>query len=110
MDRLEFCVQGSAEEPYRVVFEKTEGNLNAYCTCPAGANGQYCKHRFRLLSGNPEGLTSGNHSMLERVVSWLVGTDVEAALVELARAEDAQESAKKRLSKAKKMLAEALRG
>lgn len=109
MSRLEFSVQGSASEPYRVVFEKVGDNLNAYCSCPAGANGQCCKHRLRLLSGNPEGVISDSHSLLNDLASWLVGTNVETALVELIRAEDAQNLAKQRLAKAKKLLAAAFR-
>lgn len=108
MERMEFMVQGSEVEPYRVTLERSGSNLNAYCTCAAGSNGQYCKHRFRILSGNPEGLIDPDSGMLCTAVDWLSGTDVEEALCELAKAEDRFESAKKELSKAKKLLAQAL--
>lgn len=53
MEDICFLVQGSAEEPYKVTFKKNGSNLSAYCTCPAGENCQFCKHRFRMaLSGN----------------------------------------------------------
>lgn len=109
MKRFECLVQGSAVEPYKVVFERNGSNLNAFCTCPAGSNGQYCKHRFRILSGNPEGIVSGDLALLPAVVDWLVGTDVEYAIRELSRAEDALSSAKKALKDAKISLAIALR-
>lgn len=109
MNRVEFFVQGSADEPYRVTIEKSVNNLNAFCTCPAGENGQYCKHRFRLLSGNPEGVVTGDLSLLPAIVDWLVGTDVERALQRLSDAEDRCEEAKQTLSSAKKNLAVALR-
>lgn len=109
MDRIEFYVQGSEDEPYRVVIEKDGENLNAYCNCAAGMNGQYCKHRFRILSGNPENLVGDNQHQLGTAVDWLVGTDVEAALSVVARAEDEFEIAKKVLADAKKRLASALR-
>lgn len=108
MERMVFLVQGSEIEPYRVTLEKVEGNLNAYCTCAAGSNGQYCKHRFRILSGNPEGIIGLDSNELRKAVDWLVGTDVEAALKTLVMAEDNFDAAKKELAKAKKLLAQAL--
>ena len=52
MERIDFLVQGSAFHPYEVKFlKRSEKNLSAYCTCPAGDNGQYCKHRFSILEG-----------------------------------------------------------
>lgn len=109
MKRFECFVQGSAAEPYMVLIEKSGSNLNAFCTCPAGSNGQYCKHRFRILSGNPEGMVSGDESLLVAVVDWLVGTDVEQAIGELARAEDALRFAQRAVKSAKINLAAALR-
>jgi uncharacterized Zn finger protein len=108
-DRLEVYVNGSGAEPYRVTIEKLGPNIKAFCTCPAGMNGQWCKHRLRIFSGNAEGVVSGNVERLPHVVDWLVGTDVERALSELALAEDRYSSAKRELSSAKRRLAEALR-
>jgi len=109
MDQMKFMVQGSEEEPYLVTLEREETNLNAYCTCAAGARGQYCKHRFRILSGNPEDLIEPDFPRLRLAVDWLAGTDIEAAIRVLAKAEDSFEKAKADLAKAKKSLAEAMR-
>ncbi|WP_159015717.1 SWIM zinc finger family protein [Cognatiluteimonas profundi] len=109
MTRIEFYVKGSSIDPYKVVFEKIAGNLNAFCTCPAGSNGQVCKHRMRLLSGNAEGLIKGDLALLGTIVDWLVGTDVELALREVALAEDRHSRAAEELFKAKKKLAVSLR-
>ena len=108
MDRMEFVVQGSQAEPYRVILEKHDKNLNAYCTCAAGANGQYCKHRFRILSGNAQGLIDLDSANLCLAVDWLVGTDVEAAISALAKAEDGFAKAKAELAQAKKAVAKAM--
>lgn len=106
MERMEFLVQGGELEPYRVTLEKSGANLNAYCTCAAGANGQYCKHRFRILSGNPEGIVGPDLEMLRLAVDWLVGTDVELTLRGLIAAEDQLISAKRALFKAQGMRAQ----
>ena len=109
MGRLEFLVQGSSPEPYRVIVEKSESNLNGFCTCAAGANGQACKHLMQILSGNPDGLLDECVGKLVDAVNWTANTDVEMALQQLALAEDHLIAAKKALSSAKKNLSAALR-
>lgn len=109
MEEICFLVQGSAEEPYRVTFRKTGKNLSAYCTCPAGENGQHCKHRMNILCGITSGIVSGNEAKVQVVTSWLPGTDVEVALSAVIDAEKQYEKAKLELSSAKKRLARAFR-
>lgn len=109
MDVIKFLVQGSAPEPYHVTFTKTNTNLNAFCTCPAGDNGQYCKHRFRILSGSTTSIVSENKDEVALIQSWLPGSDVEKALKEFTEAENECDLAKKRLSLAKKKVAKAMR-
>lgn len=109
MEEFVFYVQGSATEPYKVTFRKDKENISAYCTCPAGSNGQYCKHRFNILSGIIDGIVSQNSSEVALIVSWLTGTDVEAALNDLADAENQFELSKLRVATAKKRLARAFR-
>ena len=109
MEKLYFLVQGSAEEPYKVTFQKDVNNLSAYCTCPAGDNGQYCKHRFNILGGITDGIVSGNVADVAVVVSWLPGTDIETALNAVMDAEEKCAEAKRELSAAKKRLSNAFR-
>jgi uncharacterized Zn finger protein len=108
MDQVEFFVQGSAPEPYRVTFIHKGSALSAYCTCPAGENGQYCKHRVGILQGNTQGIVSDNISEASVVSSWLPGTDLEAAMNEVKRLEAEAETLKKRLLVAKKALAKVM--
>lgn len=110
MDRMEFDVQGSAPLPYRVTIEKHGDNLNIYCTCAAGDNGQSCKHKLRILSGNPEGVVAPDVVQLRLVVDWVSGTDVEVALTALAKAEEELEREKNARKKASLEFARALRG
>lgn len=109
MKEIEFLVQGSAPEPYRVTFIKESNNLNAFCTCPAGEKGQYCKHRFSILAGDAKAITSTNKDQVDTVRGWLPGTELENALVELAEAEHKCDAAKERLTTAKKRIAQAMR-
>ena len=104
-----FLVQGSASEPYEVVFRRDASNLSAFCTCPAGTNGMYCKHRFAILKGLAKGIVSGNESQVAEVAGWLPGTDVEAALAQVEALEDQANQIQKALSEAKKDLAKAMR-
>jgi len=109
MEAVKFRVQGSAEEPYEVTFRRDGANLSAFCTCPAGDAGQYCKHRFGILEGSTAGIVSGNADQVGTVVGWLPGTDVAAAMSALAAAERDLERAKKAVSVARKGVAAAMR-
>jgi uncharacterized Zn finger protein len=109
MDTITFTVQGSAAEPYKVTFKKSDANFSAYCTCPAGENGMYCKHRFRILSGETTSIVGGNENEVASVVRWLSGTDVEKAIREVELTEQRLEDAKKAATLAKKKLAVAFR-
>ena len=109
VDTVEFLVQGSSPSPYRVTFQKIGDHLAAFCTCAAGESGQYCKHRFNILYALEDGIVSSNLHQVELVASWLAGSDVEAALSEVAQAEAAFEKAKKAVTAAKKKVAAVMR-
>lgn len=65
---IKFLVQGSQPQPYELSFEFNKGSLTAYCSCPAGINGMYCKHRSQIFLGNSDGIVSATH----RKSQWLV--------------------------------------
>lgn len=110
MSEIRFQVQGSSPEPYEVRFVmRDRNNLSAYCTCAAGQNGQYCKHRFRILSGETEGIVSDNPNQVLVVASWLPGTDIEARIKECITAEQELEQAKQKASEAKRALTRSMR-
>jgi uncharacterized Zn finger protein len=109
METIEFYVQGSALEPYRVTFEKNGQHMAAFCTCPAGDSGQVCKHRMSILAGSAEAVSGDNKDEVQTVVAWLRGSDVESAMKSVEQAEVEIEQAKKRLSAAKKQLAATMR-
>ena len=108
MEQLEFQVKGSSRDPYEITFIKDGDSLTAICTCPAGTYGNFCKHRIAILGGDAKGVVSDNADQVATVVEWLDGTDVEAALVELRKAEAAGGPDKKPLNDAKRKLARAM--
>lgn len=110
MEEIIFEVQGSAPEPYQVSFvRRSEANLSAYCTCAAGENGQYCKHRFTIMDGNRKGIVSSNADDVKIIQSWLIGTDIEKAIIRVRDIEKEAEKIKKELTLAKKNLAKSMR-
>jgi hypothetical protein len=110
MEEVLFEVQGSAVDPYGVVFVKrSETSLSVSCSCPAGENGQYCKHRFSILDGLTKNIVSDNHDQVKLVKSWLVGTDVENALIKMRELEAKAAQIKKELTASKKAVAKAMR-
>lgn len=107
-EKFTFSVQGSSTEPYMVIFEKSNNRIKAYCSCPAGKNGQPCKHRLAILAGDTRNLLGNSSANALIVNSWLPGSNIEEALSILAEAEHNYEKAKQGLSKAKKLLAKAM--
>lgn len=107
---ISFKIQGSAAEPYTVTFEKrSPTGLSAYCTCPAGENGLYCKHRFNILDGETKGVVSGNRDDVKIIQAWLVGTDVERSIIKMREIETEADRIKKELTAAKKEVAKTMR-
>jgi uncharacterized Zn finger protein len=109
MKTLTFLVQGSAPEPYEVVFTITGEGITATCSCPAGKNGQYCKHRVSILQGSTASIVSGNAEAIQTVLAALPGTAIEAALADFQNAACEFERAKSADASAKKALAAALK-
>ena len=79
-ERVEFLVQGSASEPYRVSFWRVGDNVKSSCTCQAGKNGLACKHRLSLLDGEVTNLVFSSPDSFQNLQRILEGSDVGAAL------------------------------
>lgn len=106
MQEISFKVQGSALDPYDVVFKKqADAKLSAFCSCQAGKNGKSCKHRFNILKGIKEGIVSDNLEDVELVQSWLHGTNLEQAINKMRKLESEEEKIKKELEDTKKVVA-----
>ncbi|MBN1497095.1 MAG: SWIM zinc finger family protein [Spirochaetes bacterium] len=105
---IKFHVQGSAQDPYIVTFTLDDNVLTAFCTCPAGENGTYCKHRVNILQGISKGIVSGNTDEVQTILSWLPGTPLESAINAYKTAEKNYDKARKELTSAKHRLVVAL--
>ena len=108
MERVEFIVEGSKGDEYQVVFELYDRNINAYCTCQAGQNGLYCKHRFAMMDGDVTTLLSDNVGDVIKLKGMLAGSDVEAAYQKVLNAQKIHDVSKWQLTEAKKALARAM--
>jgi len=108
MTALKLLVQGSAPEPYEVVFQRGGAKLSVSCTCPAGGMGQACKHRVALLRGDLTALAGGDDPAPLRAL--IAGTQVESALADCDLVDAAAVAAKPELSRRKKALARAMEG
>jgi hypothetical protein len=104
-EQRSFDVQGSAPQPYQVTFIFAGGRLAALCDCPAGQNGQYCKHRFRILAGSSEGIVSPNSNDVAVIQSWFKGTELEQAVQAIEELEREEVALKRRMVAAKKVVA-----
>jgi uncharacterized Zn finger protein len=110
MEQIEFVVQGSEPEPYRVRFRRRNGQVFASCTCQASAAGIQCKHRLRLMRGDPQRIVSNNQDQVPHVVAWLVDTHLGAAFADYEAAEVRLAAAKKATRQAKDALIAAMHG
>lgn len=107
--KIEFQVQGSASEPYNVVFEKHGDALLAYCTCPAGEFGTYCKHRFQILNGSKKGIVSSNESQVQEVVGWFKGSRLEEVMLVIEEKERVIALLKKEVQELKQEVSELMK-
>lgn len=101
-------VKGSSGDAYEITFIKDGKSLTALCTCPAGTYGNLCKHRVAILDGKTKAISSDNADQVPKVIEWLSGTDVEAALSELRAAEKSKEHTKEEILRLKKKVARAM--
>lgn len=83
MQTFTFTIQGSSPEPYEVIFYLIDGKLSGSCTCAAGQQSKYCKHRLELLQGNVKAAINLNESDHATVMTWYSTSDVRAKVNEL---------------------------
>lgn len=106
-----FHIQGSAEEPYYVLFNYRKDKFRTRCDCPAGLKKQLCKHVTTILNGEvPEGIVHGEVEKIPNIVKAFNQSEAfevyELYLGEL----EALEELKKQVSNRKKQFARTIYG
>jgi hypothetical protein len=102
---LTFVVVSSRSgETYHLKAQRAPGGVRFTCTCAAGENGSYCRHRLDLLAGVVGELRSGSAADVQALAVWAQGTALEQSIAEMAALEKAQADLKRRLSAVKKAI------
>lgn len=79
------------------------------CDCPAGENGQYCKHRFALISGDKREVIKADAPVGE-IAKLVAGSRLEAAIDAMHKQEAVVKKAQADLCAIKKTVASAMLG
>jgi len=108
-ETIVFRVKGRHDTVYESAFRLDGDNLTAWCTCSKGELGQYCVHVLSILLGEGKGVIGDTTDQVEKVRSWVEGTDVGAALMELAQAELALGKARQEVERAREKVSQAIR-
>ena len=75
-DDLSFVIRGSTGNTYYVSVHRLEAAVRMTCTCQAGQNGSWCRHRTALLDGDVSNLLSDNVSDVVKLSQMTSGVVV----------------------------------
>ncbi|MCB1533252.1 MAG: hypothetical protein KDJ44_00675 [Rhodoblastus sp.] len=111
MDELHFSVRSSSsDEIYSLLAKRTDRGVRFACSCPAGANGTYCKHRIGLIAGDIRKVVDPNENDIAALHEMVATSEIPAALDAVAAIERSIDALKADLAKAKKRLAAIMMG
>lgn len=101
-------VLGSEGDVYRVSFARGDSGIKVFCTCKAGLNGQFCRHRLALLAGDRSGMVDPSASQpLDEALSWPEFVSIKAEIVKLQEVQGQIEALEKTKSSLKRIVAKA---
>ncbi len=104
-------VYGSEGDIYEVAFTVLSGKALASCTCKAGENGQFCKHRLALLVGDMDRLVDkAKASDVQEVLGWPEFAPILGQVSRLHEIQTQMDELEKAKSALKKSVARALGG
>lgn len=107
---MKFLVKSkSSGKEYSVEVAETKDGPVITCDCPAGENGQYCKHRFALIAGDDREVIEADAPVSE-IAKLLAGSRLEAALAAMQRQDAIVKKAQAGLRAIKKSVANAMLG
>jgi hypothetical protein len=104
-------VYGSEGDIYELAFTVLSGKALASCSCKAGSNGQFCKHRLALLAGDMGRLVDKSKaSDVKDVLGWPEFSTILDQVSRLHEIEAQIDELEKAKSVLKKSVAKALGG
>src|SRR5207244_3358743 len=101
---LQFLVEGSTGNEYEIVASRIGNHFRMTCTCEAGQNKVFCKHRAALLNGSADDLISDNESDLIKLANFMAGTGAELRIKTVHHLEEQKAEIDARLRVEKKAL------
>ena len=108
-DIIEFLVQGSTKDPYKVSFAESKSHGEkiylAFCTCKAGQIGSLCKHRMNIFEGSKKNIVSGDLEKAELLANWYKGSIYKQIMIKIDKYEKEYKEIQSKLRSEKRFLA-----
>ncbi len=109
LTRLIFEFIGSYGDVYEIVVSDEGTGPSVLCSCHAGREGRYCRHRLALLSGDHARLRTG-HENLRKLRALISESPLANALQDYLAADAAYEAARTRRRAAARALGHMMKG
>jgi hypothetical protein len=101
-------VYGSKGNLYRVSFDRAASGVRVQCTCKAGVNGQFCRHRIALLAGDRSMMVDVlAMQTLDDVLSWPEFVSIKTEISKLKEVQDQIEGLEKVKASLRRVVAKA---
>jgi hypothetical protein len=109
-NEITLLARNETDEPFKVTFTRDENNLTITCTCPEGAHGEFCEHKFRLASNDIMMLQHpGQNSAMLSAHVWVIETPISDMLIHLLQLQGQEKQDEEAISKAKAEIGKAMR-
>ncbi|MBE6442289.1 MAG: hypothetical protein E7022_08200 [Desulfovibrio desulfuricans] len=99
-----FTVSGDSGHDYELSIGHSEDGMYFRCSCPAGQNGQLCKHRLRILQGDDSAMYYTDENTMLLLNNFRSLPEIKSILAKKYEIEQEQERLKKELNKLKKKM------
>ncbi len=109
MKIADFKVLGSEGDIYEIGFTQSPEGLKVTCSCKAGQNGMFCRHRMQLLAGDFSELQDKEKVVeLKAVLNWEEFNPIKKDIIELYEVQKKIDELDRIKSKLKKSVASAI--
>jgi len=106
MKIADFKVLGSEGDIYEIGFTQSPQGLKVTCSCKAGQNGMFCRHRLQLLAGDFSELHEKSKvEELKEVLNWEELNPIKRNIDELNEVQKKIDELDRIKSKLKKIIA-----